>query len=149
MLDAKMIRADPEKVRRALISRGEDTAQLDRFLALDDDRRKLLTKTESLKAERNRASEDIARMKRASADASAEIDRMRGVGEQIKELDAQVSKVESQVEDILLRMPNVPSDTTPVGKDASDNRIVRTWAIRASSISSLRRTGTSPPRSTS
>jgi seryl-tRNA synthetase len=127
MLDAKMIRADPEKVRRALISRGEDTAQLDRFLALDDDRRKLLTKTESLKAERNRASEDIARMKRASADASAEIDRMRGVGEQIKELDAQVSKVESQVEDILLRMPNVPSDTTPVGKDASDNRIVRTW----------------------
>ena len=127
MLDAKMIRADPEKVRRALISRGEDTAQLDRFLALDDDRRKLLTKTESLKAERNRASEDIARMKRASADASAEIERMRGVGEQIRELDAQVSKVESQVEDILLRMPNVPSDTTPVGKDASDNRIVRTW----------------------
>ena len=127
MLDPKMIRAEPEKVRWGLINRGEDTEQLDRFLALDEDRRRLLTKTEGRKAERNRVSDEIARMTRERMDASAEIERMRGVSQEIKALDAQVAEVEAEIEAILLRMPNLPSKTVPVGKDASANVVVRTW----------------------
>ncbi|MEN6371126.1 MAG: serine--tRNA ligase [Armatimonadota bacterium] len=127
MLDPKLLRTEPDKVRKGLESRGEDTAQLDKFLALDEDRRRLLTEVETLKAERNRVSEEIARMKKEKIDAAAEIERMRGVSQQIKELDQQVSEVESELNGILLRIPNLPSDTTPVGKDATENVVVRTW----------------------
>ncbi|MEN6520200.1 MAG: serine--tRNA ligase [Armatimonadota bacterium] len=127
MLDPKLLRTEPDKVRRGLESRGENTAQLDKFLALDEDRRRLLTEVETLKAERNRVSEEISRMKKEKIDAAAEIERMRGVSQQIKELDQKVSEVESELNGILLRIPNLPSDTTPVGKDASENVVVRTW----------------------
>lgn len=127
MLDPKLLRSDPDKVRKALESRGESSEQFDRFLEIDERRRSLLVKSEGLKAERNRVSEEIARMKREKIDATSEIERMRGVSQEIKELDAQVSEVESEIEGILLRMPNLPAETTPIGKDASDNVIVRTW----------------------
>lgn len=127
MLDPKMLRAEPEKVRQTYKNRGESTEQIDKFLELDETRRKLITTTEGLKAERNRVSEEIAKMKREKMDVSAEIERMRGVSDEIKQLDAQVSQVEEEIEGILLRMPNMPSETVPVGRDASDNVIVRTW----------------------
>lgn len=133
MLDPKTIRAEPEKVRQALINRKEGTEQVDQFLALDEGWRNLLTKVETQKAERNRVSEEIARMKRdPNAGEGFEIppqlqERMRGVSQEIKDLDAQVSEIENQVQDILLRIPNVPSDTVPVGKDAADNPIIRAW----------------------
>lgn len=127
MLDQRLLRTEPDKVRRGLESRNENTAQLDRFLALDEDRRRLLTEVETLKAERNRVSEEIARMKKEKIDAVAEIERMRGVSQQIKDLDQKVSEVESELNNILLRMPNLPSETTPVGKDASENVIIRSW----------------------
>jgi seryl-tRNA synthetase len=127
MLDPKLLRTEPDKVRKGLESRGENTEQLDRFLSLDEDRRRLLTEVEAMKAERNRVSEEIARMKKEKVDATAEIERMRGVSQQIKELDQKVSEVESELNDILLRIPNLPSDTTPIGKDASENVIVRNW----------------------
>ncbi len=127
MLDAKMIRAEPEKVRQALENRREDTEQLDRFLGLDEERRKLLSTVEVLKAERNRVSEAIARMKKERVDAATEIERMRGVSQEIKELDARVAEVESQTEDILLRIPNIPSETVPVGCDCTDNPTLRSW----------------------
>lgn len=127
MLDPRLIRTEPDKVRRGLESRGEDTAQLDRFLALDEERRRLLTEVEALKAERNRVSEEIAKMKREKIDATAEIERMRGVSQNIKELDQKESELASELEAILLRIPNLPSETTPLGKDASENVLVRSW----------------------
>lgn len=127
MLDPKTIRAEPEKVRQALINRKEGTEQIDQFLALDEDWRNLLAKVETQKAERNRVSEEIARMKREKIDAATEIERMRGVSQEIKDLDAQISEIENQVQDILLRIPNIPHESVPVGKDASDNPIIRTW----------------------
>ena len=126
MLDPKMVRAEPEKVRQALINRGDDTEQLDRFLKLDEEWRRLLAKAEALKAERNRVSEEIARMKREKADASAEIERMRGVSQELKELDTQISEVEAETEGILLRIPNIPHESVPVG-DPSANKIIRSW----------------------
>lgn len=127
MLDQRLLRTEPDKVRRGLESRGEDTTQLDRFLALDEDRRKLLTEVETLKAERNKVSEEIAKMKRGKIDATVEIERMRGVSQQIKDLDQKESELATELESILLRMPNLPSETTPIGKDASENVLVRSW----------------------
>ena len=127
MLDAKLIRAEPDKVRQALVNRNEKTEQVDQFLSLDEERRRLLNEVESLKAIRNRVSEEIATMKSEKVDATAEIERMRGVSDEIKGLDAKVSEVEAELEGILLRIPNIPSDTVPVGKDASDNPMVRSW----------------------
>lgn len=127
MLDIKMIRAEPDKVRQGLVNRNESTEQLDAVLAIDEDRRRLLVQVETLKAERNKVSEEIARMKREKIDATSEIERMRGVSQEIKELDAKVAELDGQMDDILLRMPNLPSDTVPLGKDASDNPIIRTW----------------------
>ena len=127
MLDAKLLRSEPEKVRQALINRNADTAILDTFLALDEERRKLLYDVEQLKAERNTVSEEIAKMKKNKQDASSEIERMREVSQRVKQMDSGISEIEAKVSDILLNIPNIPSDTTPVGKDASDNVITRSW----------------------
>lgn len=127
MLDARFIRNEPDKVRQALINRNADTAYLDEFLKLDERRRADLCEVESLKAERNKASEDIARMKKEKLDATAEIERMRDVSQSIKQMDADLAEIESKLSDILYNIPNMPSDTTPVGKDETDNKIVRTW----------------------
>ena len=125
MLDAKFIRQNPETVRQAMVDRATDTRPLDEFLQLDESRRKLLVESESLKAERNRESEEIARMKRAGQDASREIARMREVSDKIKELDAQVKQIEERLDAVTLNIPNVSHETTPVGKDAADNVLIK------------------------
>ncbi|MDO8587672.1 MAG: serine--tRNA ligase [Armatimonadota bacterium] len=127
MLDAKFIRQNPDVVRQALVNRQSATEPLDEFLELDEARRRLLTESEGLKAERNRESEEIAKMKRAGQDAAAEIARMREVSDRIKELDAQVKEIEERLDLVTLNIPNVPHPTTPVGKDAADNIPIKTW----------------------
>ena len=127
MLDAKFIRQNPDVVRQSMINRLTDAAPLDEFLKLDEARRSLVTESESLKAERNRESEEIAKMKRAGQDATAEIARMREVSDRIKELDAQVKDVEERLDAAALNIPNVPHEGTPVGKDESDNVFVKSW----------------------
>lgn len=127
MLDAKLLRSEPEKVRQALINRNADTAILDAFIALDEERRKLLYDVEQLKAERNTVSEEIAKMKKNKQDATSDIERMREVSQRIKQMDSDISGIEAKFNDLLLNIPNMPSDTTPVGKDASDNVVTRTW----------------------
>lgn len=127
MLDAKLIRNEPEKVRQALISRNADTAILDQFVDLDEQRRKVLWEVEALKAERNTVSEEIAKMKKAKQDATSEIERMRDVGQRIKQMDTEIAELDSRLSDITLNIPNVPHSSVPVGKDASENITVRTW----------------------
>ena len=127
MLDAKFVRAEPEKVRQALLNRNMDTKMLDEFLALDEQRRKKLYEVEQLKAERNAVSEEIARMKKEKKDASSEIERMREVSRRIKQMDSDLSEIETKISDLLLNIPNIPHESVPVGKDESANVIVRTW----------------------
>lgn len=127
MLDAKFVRAEPEKVRQALLNRNMDTKMLDEFLALDEQRRKKLYEVEQLKAERNAVSEEIARMKKENKDASSEIERMREVSQRIKQMDSDLSEIETKISDLLLNIPNIPHESVPVGKDESANVIVRTW----------------------
>lgn len=127
MLDTKLIRSEPDKVRQALINRNSDTDVLDLFLDLDEQRRKALWEVEALKAERNSVSEQIAQMKKSKLDATAEITRMREVGSRIKQMDSEVAEIESRISDIAYNMPNIPHSSVPIGKDESDNVTVRTW----------------------
>ena len=127
MLDAKLIRNEPDNVRQALVNRNADTAILDAFLELDERRRAVLWEVEALKAERNTVSEEIAKMKKAHEDATSEIDRMREVSQRIKQMDADVADIETKLSDIILNIPNVPHSSVPVGKDAAENVTVRTW----------------------
>lgn len=123
MLSLKLIRENTQLVRDALAKRHE-TAPIDEIIQLDEERRRLLSEVEALRARRNAVSQQIAKMKEKPAELIAE---MRLVGDQIKDLDAKVGEVESRLNYLLLLVPNIPDESVPVGKDESDNVVVRTW----------------------
>ncbi len=123
MLDLKRVRTEPQLVREA-IALKKSPADLDRLLALDERRRGLLTRAESLKHERNEASEDIGRRRKSGEDASKAIAAMKRVGEEIKELDVQVAELETEIDQILVWIPNVPHESVPRAEDASGNVVV-------------------------
>jgi len=126
MLDIARIRREPEAVREALAGRGEDPAVVDRVLAVDEQWRGLLAQLEGLRAERNRVSKEIGRMK-DPAEREARIAEMRAVGERIAELEARVRQAEARRRNLLLAIPNVPHPSVPVGPDESHNVVVREW----------------------
>ena len=126
MLDIRLIREDPAAVERALATRGA-AISLSPVLAADAERRRLLTETEELKAERNRASEAIGQAKRRGEDAQAVTARMREVSDRIKALDLQVKDADARLESLLLEIPNLPHPSVPVGRSADDNVEVRRW----------------------
>lgn len=127
MLDAKLIRNEPDKVRQALINRKADVSYLDRFIELDEQRRSKLREVEALKAERNKVSEEIAKMKKAKQDATSEIERMREVGQNIKQMDGDIAEMDAELSDIILNLPNLANESVPVG-DESQNVIQRYWS---------------------
>jgi seryl-tRNA synthetase len=125
MLDLKRVRAESDRVRDA-IRWKKGTADLDRLLELDETRRALLTRVESLKHRRNDASEEIGRRKRSGEDASVAIAEMKTVGDEIQELDQEVARLEAEIEAIQIWIPNVPHESVPRAEDASGNVIVST-----------------------
>ena len=126
MLDIKLIRNEPDKVREAMRRRGED-APIDEVLELDERRRALVTEVEQLKARRNQVSEEVARAKRAGQDASELINSMRAVSDRIKELDGQIRDLEDRLQQLLLVIPNIPHESVPYGESEADNVEVRRW----------------------
>jgi seryl-tRNA synthetase len=123
MLDIKLIRDNPELVRDALEKRGEK-ASLDQILNLDQQRRQLLHEMETLRAHHNEVNKQLGKM----ADKPHQlITEMRQLGEKVASLEAEISQVGSDLEDLLLRLPNIPAVDVPVGKDTEDNIVVRTW----------------------
>jgi seryl-tRNA synthetase len=100
---------------------------LDAFRALDKERRELITTTEHLKAQRNKASEEIARLKKAKQDADALIADMKQVSERIKQGDERIAQLDTAQRDFMLTTPNLPHKTVPVGRSAADNVEVRRW----------------------
>lgn len=116
MLDLKLIRNETEFVREALHRRGAHAeAALDKLLEMDRARRELLVAVEEKRGSRNVASEEIAKAKRAKEDATAQIEAMRLVGDEIKALDAQLKDIEAQLEEELLQVPNLPEPSAPTG----------------------------------
>lgn len=128
MLDRKFVRTNPDVVRRALRDRGE-SADLSELLRLDEERRNLLVKVDTLKKERNEVSQKIGRLKAGGQDSEAEehIGRMRQVSDDIKALDDTLKSLESSMHSIEVLVPNIPHPTVPVGSDESANRVLRTW----------------------
>jgi len=126
MLDAKMIRSNPEKVEAALRKR-KITGALDEFLKLDERRRQILVRVEELKSFRNKSSQEVGKLKKAGQDPTELMERVREVGKEIAALDDEVKDVEAQLERILLNIPNLPHESVPVGPDENSNVEVRRW----------------------
>jgi seryl-tRNA synthetase len=128
VIDLKRLRQDPEGSRASLARRRDPSvlALLDVVLDLDRQRRELLVTVETLKAERNAATEEVARRKRAREAAGELMAGLKASGEAVKGLDAQLREIEAALESHALGIPNFPLDGIPDG-DAAANRVIRSW----------------------
>lgn len=124
MLDVKFITENTQKVKAAMDTRS-GSYDVDAVVSLDAKRRELIKKTENMKAERNRATAEVALLKKEGKSADKTIERVKEDNAEIKKLDEQLSQTESALKDALLNIPNMPSDDVPVGKDDKDNVEVR------------------------
>ena len=129
MLSREYLREKTDDYRAALKNRGT-SVDLERFLELDAERRRTITKVETLKAQRNTASQEIANLKKAKQDAAAQIGAMKRVGDEIKQLDERLAAVEDELRNLELYFPNVPDASVPVGPDDSANRVEREWGAK-------------------
>ena len=126
MLDIKRIRTNPDEVKQGLEKRGV-TGVVEQVMALDEQRRALIVRTEALKARRNEVSKSVPARKKAGEDVEPLFEEMKQAAEQIKELDAELGEIDTQLQSILLTTPNVPLPEVPVGPDDSANVEVRRW----------------------
>lgn len=130
MLDIRVIRENPDVVRERLAVRGiSDRDYVGELLALDERRRNLLAEAESLKAQRNRVSKEIGALlaQKKAAEAEARKSETRAIGDRIAVLDREVAHVEQAREAILVRLPNLPHPSVPIGRSSADNVVVRSW----------------------
>lgn len=127
MLDIKILRNEPDKIREALKNRCNDL-DIAPAIELDSKRREILGKVEQMKAKQNEISKQIPAMKKAGEDTSAIFAEMKELSNEIKDLDSQVSAIDADLRNFMLRIPNIPSDKSPVGTDDSFNKEVRKWS---------------------
>lgn len=127
MLDIKLIRENSEFVKQKLKLRNEDETQIDAILKIESSRLELMKKADELKALRNKVSDEIAVMKKNKEDASAKIDEMKKVGEEIKQLDETLRGFDDNIDVVLRNLPALPDDSVPEGKSADDNVEVKVW----------------------
>jgi seryl-tRNA synthetase len=124
MLDLGYVRGHLDVIEKMERDRGI-RLDLESFRALDTERRQLITQTERLKAERNRASDEIVRLKKSGQDASVILTRMKEVSDQVKRDDERITQLDNDLRQFLLTVPNIPHASVPVGKGAADNVEVR------------------------
>jgi seryl-tRNA synthetase len=128
MLDLNFVRDNLPRVEEMLRRRGTDPAAvLKDFRELDVQRRQAITQAETMKAQRNKASEDIAKLKKAGQDATAAIAQTKDLREQIQGLEQTAADLDSRLQDILAGIPNLPHESVPVGHSAEENVEVRRW----------------------
>lgn len=128
MLDIKIIRTEPDRVKEAMRSRNKDMdAEVDRVLAIDAQRRELSGRADALKAQQNQTSKDIPRIKKEGGDITAIMENMKKLSDEIKELDAKIAALETEQRNILLSIPNIPHESVPYGKDDKENQDMRHW----------------------
>lgn len=129
MLDIRFVRENSEAVKKDLEKRGDfdKVAWVDDVLAYDKEWRRLLTEANTLRKRRNEITEEVARLKKEGKDAAEKVKEAEAIPERIKRLEEEVQNCKEKVDQILLRLPNIMSDTVPFGKDDNDNVEVRTW----------------------
>jgi seryl-tRNA synthetase len=124
MLDVKVIRENPEAVKRAMLIRNEEVDFME-LLKWDDERRSVINKNEKLRLKRNKVSEEIGKLKRKGKEPSSEVlEEMNEIRNLIQEQEKQLLFLENHIEDFLLRVPNIPDSSVPIGKDERDNKII-------------------------
>lgn len=125
MLDSKFIRENLDLVKEALVKRGLKL-DLDKFISLDSQRRKVLVELEELRAKKNKANDEITALLKVKKDAKEKIDSMKTIACQVDTLQNSLKKSEDELDQLLLNIPNIPHSSVPVG-DPSKKVIVRTW----------------------
>jgi seryl-tRNA synthetase len=128
MLDLNFVRDNLPLVEERLRQRGMKPAEvLKNFAQVDAQRRQAITSAETMQAQRNRASEEIAKLKKSGQDASSAIAETKALREQVEELGKAAEEYETRLQQILVGIPNIPHPSVPVGKSADDNVEVRRW----------------------
>jgi len=128
MLDLNFVRDNLPAVEKKLRQRGMDPAEVLRdFREVDVQRRQAITEAETMKARRNRASEDVAKLKKGGQDASALIAETKELRDQIQAREKLAEEFETRLRQLLAGIPNLPHESVPVGKTAEDNVEVRRW----------------------
>lgn len=127
MLDIKRIRKNPEALVAAMKARRNKGADVSGLLELDEKRRSLIVEVEALKAKRNEDSSKVPQLKKQGLDASELLAEMKLVADKIKELDAELSEIDAQLDDMLMKIPNIPHESVPDGADDRDNAEIRRY----------------------
>ena len=128
MLDIKLLKEKPEYVKQRLLTRNSDySAEIDRILEADVQRRSLITDTEQLRAKQNSASKEIPKLKKEGKDTSEIFEEMRKLSDKVKADSDKIDGLDSEIESLLLSIPNLPDESVPVGPDDSANEEIRRW----------------------
>ena len=127
MLDARFVREHIDVIKKSLMERNA-SIQFDEFLRLEEQRRTLLKEAEELRNKRNVVSEEVGKLRKQKQDAAKLIEEMKGVSDRIKELDEKLKSLEESTNEFLLNVPNIPHESVPVGRDETENVVVRRWA---------------------
>ena len=129
MLDIKVIRTNPDKVKQAMKNRNKDMdALIDEILQIDEKRREVSSKSDAMKAEQNKASKLIPVYKKEGKDVAPIMEEMKKISEEVKKCAAELSELEARQSEILYSIPNVPHETVPVGKDDTENKEIRRFS---------------------
>ncbi|MEO0227822.1 MAG: serine--tRNA ligase [candidate division WOR-3 bacterium] len=124
MIDIKILRDNPELIRQALKSRGEDF-DLEHLLQIDEKRRRLITEIDNLRKKRNEISEEVGRRKRENKDVRELMEKARLVAEEIKNREEDLKSVVGEFERLILLLPNIPHPSVPVGRGSENNLFIR------------------------
>jgi seryl-tRNA synthetase len=128
MLDLNFVRENLPLVEERLRQRGMDPGQvLKDFHQVDTQRRRAITEAETMKARRNRASEEIAKLRKSGQDAAVQISETKDLREKIQQLEKAAEEFEASLRNILTGIPNLPHESVPAGKTPEDNVEVRRW----------------------
>ena len=128
MLDIKVLRDETARAKTQLAKRGRSyDEEIDRALALDEQRRRLIQESEAIKADQNRMSKRIPEMKKNGEDPAAAMAEMKQLSARGKELATQLSALEADLRQLMLGIPCIPDESVPEGRDSDDNVVVRTW----------------------
>src|SRR5882757_6425948 len=128
MIDLAFVRGNLALVEEKLRARGMDPATaLGDFAAVDLERREAITQVETLKAQRNKLTEEIAKLRRGGADTTAQTEQTRTLKAQVESLEAAAATADERLREIMQNVPNLPQDCVPVGKDEHGNREEKAW----------------------
>lgn len=129
MLDIKLIKENPEEFKARLATRQKDySAEIDRLVALDAERRTLIADTETKKAEQNRISKTIPQLKKEGKDVAPIFAQMKELSDTVKADTDKISAIDKEMETLLLSIPNTPNALCPIGKDDKENAELRRWS---------------------